>query len=55
MATQAKSGIDLVLERYGLSTREEERERWRREEAALRRLPDLLKRVLRLERARGER
>ncbi len=29
--------------------------RWRREEAALRRLPDLLKRVLRLERARGER
>ena len=29
--------------------------RWRREEAALRRLPDLLKRVLRLERARAER
>jgi UDP-3-O-[3-hydroxymyristoyl] glucosamine N-acyltransferase len=29
--------------------------RWRREEAALRRLPDLLKRVMRLERAQGER
>ena len=32
MEGEAKSGIDLVLERYGLSTREEERQRWRREE-----------------------
>ena len=30
--TQADRGMDIVLERYGLTTRTEERERWREEE-----------------------